>query len=340
MAAKKSVTKKSVKQRRKPLIKKRKPTPKKRVSKSGGGLLNLLRLIPLKAWSGLGVLAFVISLFSVGSKVLDHGDHAPQAEWQTFNQLRQQAPTFQERMAYWSHWLEGVVTRNEKVPTDFFGPRPQIADSAPLIPEKFDCTTFVETVAALSLSDSPREFYKNLLDIRYQDSDPRYEKRNHFPESDWIANNQKNGLLKDITLEVVQRFGLSENFESKTLYKNRWLSKQKESGKVNRAIASIAESDWNKPIPVRVPYIAMKDIPAIIDRIPQGTIVNLVRKNDDRYDVLISHQGIIVHEDGKTMIRHSSVKGVVQTRPLMSYLNGQAGKAWPIVGINLNQIIN
>ena len=70
-----------------------------------------------------------------------------------------------------------------------------------------DCTTFVENVLAFGLifkADST-DFYsftKHLEKIRYRDGKlDGYGSRLHY-FSDWIANNQKKGLVKNITADI------------------------------------------------------------------------------------------------------------------------------------------
>ncbi len=70
-----------------------------------------------------------------------------------------------------------------------------------------DCTTYVENVLAFSLmlekgESSFDDFTKRLEKIRYKDGELEgYASRLHY-FSEWIANNEKKGLLKDITAEI------------------------------------------------------------------------------------------------------------------------------------------
>ena len=70
-----------------------------------------------------------------------------------------------------------------------------------------DCTTFVENVLAFShlLRDGQSDFdsfTKNLETIRYKNGVLNgYASRLHY-FSEWIANNQSKGLLKDMTAEI------------------------------------------------------------------------------------------------------------------------------------------
>jgi hypothetical protein len=73
------------------------------------------------------------------------------------------------------------------------------------VPEKltiqlqaFDCVTYMETVLALALSQTPEEFKVNLIRIRYKDGVVVWRQRNHYM-FDWWRNNEKKGLLKNIT---------------------------------------------------------------------------------------------------------------------------------------------
>ncbi len=70
----------------------------------------------------------------------------------------------------------------------------------------FDCSTFVEDVLALALSRSSRKisfevFRKSLRRVRYRDGRLQgYASRLHY-FSDWIHDNQRKGILKDVTRE-------------------------------------------------------------------------------------------------------------------------------------------
>lgn len=70
-----------------------------------------------------------------------------------------------------------------------------------------DCTTYVENVLAFSHmlergESNVDDFTENLKNIRYKDGELEgYASRLHY-FSEWIANNEKKGLLKDITAEI------------------------------------------------------------------------------------------------------------------------------------------
>ena len=66
----------------------------------------------------------------------------------------------------------------------------------------FDCQTYVETVLALSQSDTLKTFSERIQAIRYSRGVVSFETRNHFPDIDWNRNNILSGALKDITSMV------------------------------------------------------------------------------------------------------------------------------------------
>ncbi|WP_222982866.1 N-acetylmuramoyl-L-alanine amidase-like domain-containing protein [Flagellimonas meishanensis] len=70
-----------------------------------------------------------------------------------------------------------------------------------------DCTTFVENVLAFALTLKQEEgsfshFTENLKTIRYRDGNlDGYPSRLHY-FTDWIRNNEKKGIVRDITSEL------------------------------------------------------------------------------------------------------------------------------------------
>lgn len=217
------------------------------------------------------------------------------------------------------------------------GSGPLIQDTAPLIPKLFNCTIFVETVAALARSSKPQSFFKHLIEIRYFGSKTEYLSRNHFPEADWRSNNAKAGIISDVTASVAQAGGASLKSESKTLDRAQWLASQKEgSSAVARALAVAGPPDerWTKPQTYQLSFISRHDLPKVIDRIPDGAVIGFVRKNEAKRPVLITHQGIVVSEGGKVWLRQGSPGGRVRSVLLRDYLRRNVG----FVGFTLDQV--
>lgn len=242
------------------------------------------------------------------------------------------------RIAHWGEFLRAKADAPKLLAG--LGKAPAIADSAPLIPSKFDCTTFVETVSALSRSRNSEEFFRNLLAIRYREGSPTYEARNHFPEADWIPNNEKAGILRDVTASLGGAWQLEVRQERKTIDRARWLAEQLRRGGVTRALASEAERKWAAPVEVAVPYLSISAMEKALDRIPEGAILNFVRSARSGSPVLITHQGFIVREGGVTYLQHASTHGKIAKVPLREYLaereRDTRAKGWPILGVNLN----
>jgi hypothetical protein len=244
-----------------------------------------------------------------------------------------------ERIAYWSDLLfknPDMVERLRKIHD-----APAIQDSAPLVPYSFNCTTYVETVAALSRSAAEYEFYNNVLQIRYKDAKPTFFTRNHFPSIDWIPNNQTAGILTDITHEVAVQAGIHSGVETKVIDHGKWFQKLVRTGKVSRSIASQPDEKWSAPVEAKVSYIPVADMLKTVDSIPSGSVLNIVRRNNPRQPVVITHQGFLIKEGGKAFFRHSTPNGSIRSVPFAGYfqvIKNSHRSTWPVLGFNVNRI--
>lgn len=246
-------------------------------------------------------------------------------------------PNVAERMGWWAQW----VMRDERFAHEqlaFLGAGPKIADEAPLLPEKFDCTTFLETVMALSRSRQPADFYQKLIEIRYQDAKPTYLRRNHFPEADWIPNNISAGILSDATESVARRGAIEPMVAQKTIDRAKWIAlQQRKSASVARALASASESlESFSPQSVSLTYLPREALLNSLDAIPQGSVISFVRANDKHRPVLISHQGIVVIEGSQVLLRHASPGGKLRVIGLGDYLRKNTG----FIGVTLSRVNN
>ncbi len=72
--------------------------------------------------------------------------------------------------------------------------------------DSFDCTTYLQTVLAISMSKSLNDFLNKLREIRYVDGKLSYQTRLHYT-IDWARHLISRGLLTDLTLgdEVLTR---------------------------------------------------------------------------------------------------------------------------------------
>jgi len=231
-----------------------------------------------------------------------------------------------------------------------------IVSSKPLFcADKFDCTTYVETVTAEALARSPEEVEPLLRKIRYEDGKVSYLKRNHFAERDWIPNNEKAGFYTDITSKIA---GDETKTVNATIDRGGWLRKltaddvtrqiplaQKEKiiGKIQKA------GDAYKPTDVSLNYIPIDTLlkdQAVLDKIPSGSIFNMVR-NDTTWIVkgepkeigtIISHQGFIIRKDGELYLRHaSSAEQKIVDVPMKKYLKDMQQNP-SIAGLNVLRV--
>ncbi|MFN9068599.1 MAG: N-acetylmuramoyl-L-alanine amidase-like domain-containing protein [Bdellovibrionales bacterium] len=202
-------------------------------------------------------------------------------------------------------------------------------DSDPLYRfDGFDCTTFVETVLALSRSTDFQDFERRILEIRYFHGIPEFTERNHFTDKDWIPNNVRKGILTDIT-----NYLSSETAQAEAVIdKSAWFSR----------VHKITHS--TPPERAQLPYIKLVNLlndAEILDRIPSGSILNIIRPNWDLKEsigtnVNVSHQGFVIRKsDGELTFRHASLQYLkIVDEPLLSYLQRMRNVP-TIKGINI-----
>jgi len=236
----------------------------------------------------------------------------------------------EERMFKFSETFLGL-------PYGFTGPLGEGAgalyDQDPLYRfDTFDCTTYVETIVSLALSQNSDEFLTNMNHIRYQDGTIDYTLRNHFPSLDWVPNNVRNGYLEEINREIVDAkdIKLAETILDKPGYYNflklidlRLYDGTTDEEKVERVKQWNREGDKFSPERATIEYIPINTIvdrPAILNKIAHGTIVNFVRPNWDTRAIQgtrmnVSHQGFLFIKNKKLILRHASSgdKFVVET---------------------------
>jgi hypothetical protein len=196
--------------------------------------------------------------------------------------------------------------------------------------ESVDCQTFVEEALTLAVSPSFDAFKKTLNDIRYSDGMPSFNTRNHFPEAQWVRNNAKKGYVWDVTLEIG---GKAANIHRRTL---------DPSVQVPKVDGNTLPAEAFPSGPVETPYIPYDKVLPLMDKIPHGAIVHIVRVENSRKAYMTTHQGIvIVKKEGKKerrYIRHASrhFGGKVTEMSLSSYLSTlEKYEKWPALGVNV-----
>lgn len=209
----------------------------------------------------------------------------------------------------------------------------------------FDCTTFVETVMALALSQNSHQFKDKINQIRYKQGEISYETRNHFPSTDWIPNNTASGFVKDITGQIA---GTSTKWSQTWIEKDRWIAMK---GVDYQQISK----NFTKELG-RLPYISKHDLlarPDLLLRIPSGAIFHVVRPNWDLKKAIgtqldVSHEGFAIWEGGQLYLVHASnglrdgsndYKGV-KKELLTEYVNRVMIPSSSMAGLNFVQVLS
>lgn len=177
----------------------------------------------------------------------------------------------------------------------------------------FDCTTYVETIVALTNASDYTSFKAEMDKIRYMDGQIGFVTRNHFMSLDWIPNNIDMGYLSDITTSVG-----THKTAATTISKSAWYEKLHQP----ELETFLNNGVHLETVDASIPYIHLEDVfmgedlqvnEALLAQIPNGTIINIVRPNWnlEKYigtNLNISHQGIAIWKDGKLYYRNASSK--------------------------------
>ena len=162
--------------------------------------------------------------------------------------------------------------------------------------DRLDCVTFIEYSLAKHFSKTPKDFNKTLTNIRYKNGlIDGYLSRNHYFLS-WIANNQQNGFLRDITRDFNNSEVYSKNisFISKNIKLYPKIKKIEEIQKIEKEINS-----------KNYFYIKKENLKDEIERIKSGDIIAITTKIKN---LDISHVGFAIWRDSKLHLLHASSK--------------------------------
>lgn len=197
----------------------------------------------------------------------------------------------------------------------------EIGDTETLVVnlQGLDCTTFVENVLAFSLmgrnkKDNFDDFTKNLETVRYKDGKLNgYASRLHY-FTEWIANNEAKGLLKDITSEIGgEEIAKDINFMSTHRDLYPFLKDDVNYEKIKASERFLN----NRPICV----LAQDKIAENEHLIRSGDIIALATSING---LDVTHTGIATREaDGRIHLLHASTGSMeveVSKKPLAEYL--------------------
>ncbi|GAB3922386.1 N-acetylmuramoyl-L-alanine amidase-like domain-containing protein [Larkinella terrae] len=193
----------------------------------------------------------------------------------------------------------------------------------------FDCTTFLETTLALSLTrhqllsdpDSvqfERVFRKNLTQIRYRNGIINgFASRLHY-FSEWLVDNEQKGILRDVTQKIG---GMQVSKPVSYMTKSTWKYPQLSDPKNRQQIALIEsaisqQSFW---------FIPKKQIRQIENSLKEGDIIMLTAS---RPGLDMKHVGFVVWQTDSTgerrahLLHASSQAGevMISAEPLADYV--------------------
>ena len=188
---------------------------------------------------------------------------------------------------------------------------------------EMDCVTFVENVLALSLATyneklTEQYFVEKLTDIRYRNSEiTDYASRIHYT-SDWIFENQKKGLLENISQQLGGKKEAKQiNFMSSHQSAYKQLANDEEMlGKITETERIINDRGGFY-------YLPKEQIAEKANSIPHMAVIGIVTSIDG---LDTSHVGFAYHDNGRLTFIHASSakqKVVIDDKTLSEYCLSQ-----------------
>lgn len=197
-----------------------------------------------------------------------------------------------------------------------------------------DCTTYLETVVTLVRLAEKGEFtfeaFENELEnLRYRDGENQgYPSRLHY-FSDWIYENQKKGIIKDITEAIggsVYPNAPSFMSENPKFYAQL-------ADPTNLAEIKTTEADIRKRSYF---YIPKTEISKLEQNIQSGDLIAITTSMPN---LDIVHTGFAISQNGRIHLMHASSKNAeveISALPLSDYLKGNKSQSGIIVARLVN----
>lgn len=169
---------------------------------------------------------------------------------------------------------------------------------------ELDCTTFVETAAALAMTaaegrSSWRDFVYNLERLRYRNGEMNgYPSRLHYI-CDWILNNSFRGVLEDATTRMPSVSYIVKSIDFMSANRDRYPALANDS--VYECIRNVEGAYRN----YRFPYVKSMNVDdkQTKNALREGDILAFT-SNIKNLDV--THMGILVMKDGEPRVLHAS----------------------------------
>lgn len=202
--------------------------------------------------------------------------------------------------------------------------------------DEVDCTTFVETAMAMSITagerrTSWRDYLHNLQQLRYRNGEiDGYASRLHYI-CDWAVNNIHKGLLKDATIEMPRCNYVIRSIDFMSSNRDRYPAL---ADSATFAKIKANEGGYRNH---RFPYIKTIDLSTkdVKSALREGDAVALV-SNMKNLDV--THMGFIVIENGEPYLLHASSshgKVEISDKPLAEFMK----KNRSLIGIRIFRLI-
>ncbi len=182
----------------------------------------------------------------------------------------------------------------------------------------FDCQTFIEYVLAKSISKDSDEFKKKIICVKYKNCQVGYHKKNHFFALDWITNNSEQGFISDITSQYEESKAVT-----KTISKKNWantvleedslylpnLKNESEKQKRVQELKNLFKNTQDQEITQY--FIPSEKITYdFIKKLPEVFFLGIVKENNLKpiigTDIIVTHVGIGIKENGKLFLVHAS----------------------------------
>lgn len=183
--------------------------------------------------------------------------------------------------------------------------------------DELDCTTFMETAAALAMTVASRrtswhDYVYNLEQLRYRNGRvDGYPSRLHYI-SDWIVDNTHRGNLIEVTDRIGNADHIVKTIDFMSTNRNLYPA-LKDNGVYERL--KNYEVGYRSH---RFPMIKPQNIRSA--QIKEGDIIAIVT---NRKGLDVSHVGIAVEVDGEIHLMHASSKAketIIDPLPLTEYL--------------------
>ena len=196
--------------------------------------------------------------------------------------------------------------------------------------KKFDCVTFVESMVSLTETQMNRTptyniFKDNIAHIRYRKGVIDYAARLHY-FSDWLFENEKRGILTNITKEIGGEIYNKDVFYMS--YKRDTFYGNMADPRTFNAIKNIEENITKR----EKWYIPKEKVADIESQLKEGDIIGITNVMDG---MDMAHTGLVTWQNGRAYMLHASSQFrqvIITDVPLVDYLLRNKGQSGIMVG--------